>query len=149
MAQGDVTVFSAAKRNIGDGLINLSTGTFKMSLITAAVTPTENDADPRGVGTAGSPDYTEVTAGGNYAAGGATLAMADKWTLTGNACKFDADDVSWAQHASNPTNARWAIIYQDDANDYAVCFVDLGSVFDMSGGALDIAWNASGIFTLA
>lgn len=154
MAQGDVTVYSAAKRNIGDGLFNLSTGPFNLMLQKDSATdPTENDTDP-GYSASRNPDWSatavECTAGGNYSAGGQQIdvTITDNWTLTGNVATFDADDVTWAQDASNPTDARYAACYQDDANDYGLFFVDLGSSFDMTTGDLSVTWHANGIFTL-
>ena len=62
---------------------------------------------------------------------------------------FDADDISIAQHASNPTNARWGILYNDtSAGKECVGFVDLGAAIDLSAGAFSITWNASGIASL-
>lgn len=154
MAQGDVTVYSAAKRNIGDALLNLSTGPFYIMLQKDSATdPTENDTDP-GYSVSRNPDWStgtvECAAGGNYAAGGAQIdvTITDNWTLTTNVATFDADDVTWAQNASNPTDARFAACYLNDANDYGLFFVDLGSVFNMTTGDLSITWHTNGIFTL-
>ena len=62
---------------------------------------------------------------------------------------FDASDVSIAQDASNPNNARWGIIYNDtSAGKEAVAFLDLGGVTDLSAGAFRVTWNANGIFSL-
>lgn len=152
MAVGDVVVFAAAKEKMGDGALALSTGPFHIGLITSAATPTETATDPRW-GSGGTTNYSsnEVTPGGNYSAGGPQLdvTITDNWSLSGATATFDLDDVSISQHASNPTNARWGIIYQNDANDYAIAYVDLGSDRDLSGGNFTITWNASGLFTLA
>lgn len=149
MAQGDVTIFNHAKERIGNGDLALSGGSLKCALLTSAQAPAATDADPR-LGGGSTPVYTQVAAGGNYAAGGAAMSttITDNWTRSGGTCKLDGDDVSWGQHASNPTDARWGLIYVDNANDYAIGFVDLGSVFNMTTGDLTITWNASGIMTL-
>jgi len=56
---------------------------------------------------------------------------------------------TWAQDASNDTDAYWGIIYNfTDAGKDAVAFVDLGGAVDMSAGSLTVTWNASGIFTI-
>lgn len=150
MAIGDVTVFHRAKERVGDGQIPLSGGGFKLALITNAQAAAAADADPR-IGGSGDPEYTQVTAGGNYSAGGASISavITDNWTRDAGTCTFDGDDVLWEQHASNPTNANQGILYLDDANDYALCLVDIGGAFDMTTGDLSVEWNASGIFTLA
>jgi hypothetical protein len=57
--------------------------------------------------------------------------------------------VTIAQNASNPNNARWGVIYNDSsAGKEAVAFVDLGGVTDLTAGAFQIIWSASGIFSL-
>lgn len=149
MAAGDVTWFYQAKVDLGLKIHNLDTDTIKLGLITSAVTPTETDAAPHWGGT-GTTNFAtnQVTPGGNYASGGPDISA----TYAGASpnAKFDATDVSIAQDASNPTNARWGIIYNDtDTNKRALAFVDLGSARDLTTGAFSIAWNASGIATLS
>lgn len=145
MAAGDITVFEEAKAYMIDGGWEAA-DTIKLALITAAVTPTAADATPA-LG-----DYTQVSAGGNYTAGGDTLdTLTNMVTEAGGTMTFDdtGASVSWAQHASNPTNARWGIIYNDtDAGDAAIAFLDLGTTIDMTAGDLTVTWNASGIFTI-
>jgi hypothetical protein len=69
---------------------------------------------------------------------------------SGANAKFDFADVSIAQHANNPTNARWAIIYNStDANKRCLGYVDLGSDRDLTTGAFTFAPNASGLVTLS
>lgn len=144
MAAGTVTVFQEAKAYMIDGGWG-SADVIKIALITAAVAPTAGDTTPA-LG-----DYTQVTAGGNYTAGGETLdTLANMVTQSAGTVTFDdtGASVSWAQHASNPTNARYAIIYNDtNLTDAAIAFVDLGAAVDMTAGDLTITWNASGIFT--
>ena len=64
---------------------------------------------------------------------------------------FDSSvNPTWAQDASNDTDAYWALIYNDtDASDSAIGFVDLGGPVDMSAGDLTITWNALGILTIS
>ena len=145
MAAGDLTVFEEAKAFMLDGGWG-TTDDIKCALITSATAPTAADATPA-LG-----DYTQVTAGGNYTAGGTSLGQwANLITEAGGTVTFDsATNPSWAQNASNPTNARYAIVYNDtQAGDPAIAFVDLGAVIDMTAGALTITWNGSGIFTIA
>lgn len=145
MAAGDLTVFEEAKAFMLDGGWG-TTDDIKCALITSATTPTAADATPA-LG-----DYTQVSAGGNYSAGGTSLGQwANLITEAGGTVTFDsATNPSWAQNASNPTNARYAIVYNDtQAGDPAIAFVDLGATVDMTAGALTITWNASGIFTIA
>jgi len=150
MAQGDVIFFDQALVDALEGVHNLETDTIKVGLTDGSVTtPSATTADPRW-GAGGTVDFSaeEVTPGGNYAAGGATPA-APEVTLTGGLAQFDAGDVSWAQDPSNPTDATWAVIYNDTAaGKNALGFVDLGGAFDMTTGDLSIAWNANGIARL-
>ena len=56
---------------------------------------------------------------------------------------------TWAQHASNDTDAYWGLIYNDtQAGDPAVAFVERGVPVDRAAGPLTITWDASGIATL-
>ena len=144
MATGDITVFDEAKALMLDGDWT-STENVKLALITSAVTPTAADATPA------LADYTEVTAGGNYASGGEVLdTLANCVTEAAGVMTFDdtGASVTWLQNASNPTNARYGIIYLQTSLD-AIAFIDLGAVIDMTAGDLVITWNASGIFTIS
>ena len=152
MASGDFTVFSQAKIDLGNKIHNLGSGgdVLKFGLATNVVTPTEADAAPHWAGT-GTTNYAtnQVTPGGNYSTGGPTLTT-QVFNASGANAKFDVDDVSITQNASNPTNARWAVLYNStDANKRALGFLDLGSVRDLSGGNFTVTWNASGVFTLS
>jgi hypothetical protein len=150
MAQGDLAFFDQFLVDVLEKLHDLETDTFKLALITAAVTPAVTDADPRwGAGGTTNFSTNQVTPGGNYASGGATLAN-PAVTLTGGLAMFDADDpATWAQNASNPTNARWGIVYNDtDAGKRALGFLDLGAAFDMTTGPLVVVWNANGLARL-
>lgn len=118
--------------------------TVKIALITSATTPSVNDSNPCW-GAGGSQNYStnEVTAGGNYTAGGATLA--GKTTVqTNNVVSLNATSpAAWAAHASNPTNARWAVIYDDTvANKNVFGFIDLGADTSLVTG-LQINFNSA------
>lgn len=149
MAQGDITVFAQAKLDIGLKVHQLETDTIKLGLITSGVTPTETTSDPRwGSGGSTNLSSSQVTPGGNYSSGGPTIAN-NTYTLNSATTTFDGDNISIAQNASNPTNARWGIIYNDTAaGKQALAFVDLGGATDLTAGDFSITWNASGIFTL-
>lgn len=147
MAQGDVVFFDQFLVDVLEGAHNLETDTIKIALTDGSVTtPSATTADPRwGAGGSTNLSSEEVSAGGNYTSGGATIAN-PAVTLTSGLAMFDGDDVSWAQDASNPTDATWGIIYNDTASGKnAIGYVDIGGVFDMTGGALSIAWSANGL----
>ena len=148
MASGDLTIFNAFSETIGEKLVDLENDVFKVGLITTATTPAVTDADPRwGAGGTTNLSTNEVTPGGNYSAGGSTIATNTN-TLSGAVTTFDGGDISILSNVSNPTDARWGIIYSDtDVGKRAVGFVDLGLVRDLSSGDFAITWNASGILT--
>lgn len=150
MSQGDVVVFAQAKLDLGKKVHDLSADALKLGLITNAVTPAATTADPRwGAGGGTNLSSSQVTAGGNYASGGPTLGSTT-WTLSSSTATHDAADVSILQNASNPTNARWGIEYNNTATGkQALLYVDLGGVTDLTAGDFSITWNASGLFTLA
>ncbi len=141
MAQGDSTVFDEAKLAFFDGTHTLGSDTIKAALIDNTTVPTASDATPA------LADYTQVTAGGNYVAGGATLTQ----SLTEAAGVVTEDfttNPTWAKDAANPTNAYYALIYNStNVGNEALGFVDLGGVYDMTTGDLNVAWHALGYFT--
>ena len=149
MASGDIIYFDQWLVDVQEGVHNMETDTIKLGQITSAVTPTATTADPRwGAGGSTNLSTNEVTPGGNYITGGSIIANPTV-TLTGGAGVFDGDDVTITKHASNPTNARWGIIYNDTATGKnCIGFLDNGSDTDMSAGDHTVAWNASGISSM-
>lgn len=149
MAAGDIIAFDQFLVDVQEKLHDLETDTFKVGLITSAVTPSATTADPRwGAGGTTNFSSNQVTPGGNYATGGPSIAN-NAVSLSGGAAVFDGDDISITQNASNPTNARWGIIYNDtDAGKRATHYIDLGTTIDLSSGNFTITWNASGIHSL-
>lgn len=149
MAAGDVFVFDQFMVDVQEKIHDLENDSVKVALITSAVTPAVTDADPRwGAGGTTNFSTSQVTPGGNYTTGGSAAATPSV-TLTGGAAVFDAGDISIAQHASNPTNARWGIMYNDTAaGKNCIGYVDLGTTINLSAGAFSITWNASGITSM-
>jgi hypothetical protein len=152
MAAGDLSVFDQAKAYMLDGDFAAS-DTIKVALITNAVVPTDADPVP-GMNAGATTTYTQVTAGGNYTAGGDTLdtygalVVESSGTMT-----FDDTGafVEWLSNAGNPTNARYAIVYNssDTGLERAIAWIDLGQTVNMTAGDLKLTWNASGLFTIA
>lgn len=150
MASGDVVFFDQYLVDVQEGVHNQETDSFKVGLIADSTSPPiATSADPRW-GSGGTTDFSadEVTPGGNYTTGGPAAAN-PAVTLSGGAGVFDADDISITQNASNPTNARWGILYNDTAaGKNCLGYVDLGSTIDLSAGDFSITWNASGISSM-
>lgn len=138
MASGDITLFDQFGVDKGNKIHDLDGDTFKFGIIDSTLAPTDADAAPHWGGTGTTNEATnEVTAGGNYAAGGVTLTTTT-FTNAAGVVSWKADKVTIAQHASNPTNARWGVIYNStDANKRCVCFVDLGSVLNLTLGPFE------------
>lgn len=157
MAQGDLTLFEETLEEYSES-INFETDSFKIGLIKSAanggVDPAAGDSGPAWSGGTTNYSDSEVTAGGNYSAGGAAISNPTFVEAAGVAT-FDADDpATWSQDASNPTNARWAIIYDDTGTGsplvkHAIAFIDLGSDFDMTTGDLTITLASGGILKLS
>jgi len=146
MATGDVTVFDEAKAVMLEGDW-ASTDVFHLAIIGPVTTPTAGFATP----TWSDFSAQEVTAAGTYTANGTSLGALSTLVAeaTGTMTFDSATNPTWAQDASNATNATWGIIYNfTDASQDALAFVELGTV-DMSAGDLTVTWNASGIFTIA
>ncbi len=144
MAQGDVVIFNEALAKMLDGDW-ASTDHFYIAICDNTAAPTAATATPV-IG-----DFTQVGSAGSYVADGTDLgALSDLVTQTSTTMTFDsATNPTWAQNASNDTDAYWGIIYNyTDAGKDAVAYVDLGGPVDMSAGDLTITFNASGIFTI-
>lgn len=143
MAAGDLIFFEESKLYKENGTINLDADVFKCALITNAVVPTAADATPA-LG-----DYTEVTAGGSYTAGGITVTLAQ--SEAGGTVTLDiTTNPSWTKLAGSPTNCYYALVYSDTATspvDAALCAVDLGGPLDMTAGDITVTWHASGLYT--
>jgi hypothetical protein len=134
---------------LGLAEFNLNTDLYKIGLVTSTLTPVTGAADP-GWAAGRTTNYlaNEVTPGGNYSTGGADIT--NTYAEAAGVGKFDAADQApyVAVDASNATNARWGILYNDtDVDKKAIGFLDLGADFDMTTGDLNITWNGSGIFT--
>ena len=165
MAAGQVKVFNKFIENIGAGIHNFDdtfTNGIRMGIIdngtytTFASLLTLSDPVWGAGGTQNMKTEETPLVSGNYPVNGnnltVTIADADVWTITSFTVKLDLDDESILVHASNPTDAYWGIIYDDDAtNKNCIAAVDLGnaSAVDMTAGDFSITWNAGGLFTIA
>lgn len=145
MARGDITFFEEA---LDDAFFGgwATTDDIKLAILDNTLAPTAADATPA-LG-----DYTQVGTAGSYTTGGTSIGGWDALsTEAGGTLTFDsATNPSWAQNASNDTDAHWGLLYNDtQVGDPAFAFVDLGGPVDMSAGSLTVTWNASGIFTIS
>ena len=146
MAQ-TLTVFDNLILKQFDGTgVDFDADTIKVMLLTNAATITEATHD-----FISDVNANEVTPGGNYSAGGATLSNKTLGLAAGTVTFDNTVDTSWTQHASNPTNARKMVIYKDTgvaATSPVIAFGTLaGADIDMTAGDLTLVWNAAGIIT--
>lgn len=121
---------------------DLNSDVLKVSLHTASYTPDQDVHDYRS-------DLTgELTAGGGYTTGGATLTgVAVTYDAGTNIVKIDADDPVWA--ALTKSGIRYAVIYDDtpatDATKPLLGYVDFGEDLASVGGPFTVQWSADGV----
>lgn len=144
-----ITFFEEFVKDLGDGDHgDLNAATYKVALFTSSISPAlaASQATPQ------YDDYTgECSATGNYATGGATIGSTG-WSEAGGTGTLAAATASWPQHASNPTNARYGLIYNDTPTtpaNPAIGYIDFGSDQDLSAGDFTITFTDSYIFTIA
>lgn len=129
----------------GNGEYNNSTDVFKIAWLSDAYSTINIDTvNPK------LADFTQVT-GGNFSAP-TTLANIT-WTRAAAISKLDYDDLSTIlKNASNPTDLRTALIYNDTStNDDGYKVVDLtggtDTPIDVINNDFDYAVNSSGSMT--
>ncbi len=158
MAQGTLALFDEFAEAIGDGRIDLDTHTFKAALVTLQVGGTPTIAKTNAVPTWGAGGTTnlatnEVTPGGGYTAGGIALTSV-AWGQVAGVATFDAADIAWTKNGTgDPATIKTLVVYSDTAtNKDCVGFMDMTSdgttAISLLAGNINVAWNASGIFTL-
>jgi hypothetical protein len=148
MATGDVTLFDQFLVDMGNGEHDLSSDTIKMAYISNAVTPATTTPDPRWGTSPGTNMSTDEQSGGNYAAGGVTLASF-ACSLSAGGVLLDYDDPAQvATNASNPTAIWHAVIYNDtNAGKRCIAAIELGGPINGVTTALQVLPNASGLAT--
>lgn len=145
MARGDVKTFYEARAKLLNGDW-ASTDHFYLAICDNTATPAQSTATPT------LSDFTEVGNSGTYVTGGTDLGtLADLVAQIAGTVTFDSSvNPTWAQDASNDTDAYWGIVYNyTDAAHDALLYIDLGGPVDMTAGDLTVTWNALGLFTIA
>jgi len=141
MASGDLIVFNKAMLAFFDGTHDLDTDTFKFAVCDNTVNPSVTMLTPN------LSDFTEVGVLGTYVAGGELCAGLSLSESSG-IITFDMNNITgWLADVLNDNDAYWGILYNTTAGD-AIGFVDLVGPFNMQTTALDIVWNALGLFTV-
>lgn len=147
MAAGDFVWFHVAKLKLGQKKIHLGTDTFKFAFLSNSVTPTAATDDPC-FGAGGTTNLaTYEVSGGNVPAGGVTLTSV-AFTEAAGAIKWTFAAPSVAQNASNPSAARWAVVYSSTAaNLDCLGFLDLGGVTNLAAAGFSATPPAAGVLT--
>ena len=144
MAQGDVKFDDSWMLDLAEANMDHELDVFYMALVDNTGPPAQADAIPHwnGTGTTNRQANEVAPATGNYAANGKILNNPSAALVAGDV-EIDFDDPGvWAQHVSNPTNAYWAIIYNNDATKHTVGYIDLGGLFNMTTGDLTVTLGA-------
>ncbi len=124
--------------------IDFDTDTLKILLVTSAYTPSQslhdliNDA------------IANEVSGTNYTARGEALANKTVTESSGTVTFDNTVDITWLQHASGFSNARYAILYKDsgvDTTSPLIAYADLGGDKGNVGGDLTLQFDALGIIT--
>lgn len=112
------TLFQDFKEQLGKGVHNLASNTFKLMLTNTA---------PNVANTIKT-DITEISAGNGYTAGGATLTTG--YTESAGVGSFTIADVTITANADSIGPFRYGVVYNDTPTspaDPLVGFVDYGS----------------------
>ena len=128
-----------------------NSNTIKLAFINSSTTPSVTDSDPRW-GTGGTQNYsTNEVSGGNCTAGGVTISGTAVASPASGVIKLNATNpVLIASHASNPTTARWGIIYDStDTGKHVIGYLDLGADTDLTSGFSLFLNNTTGAGTQA
>lgn len=108
MAAGPLIIPNKAKLNIESATNILNpANTFKMALVTSALTPNDGDA---GNEVWADVSANEIAAGNGYTAGGATLASVTL-TQVGGTVKFSTGNGSWTASGTGIPAWRYGYIY--------------------------------------
>lgn len=141
MAAGNVTLYSAAALEIGQGFFSLGTDNYNVILTTTSVAP-----NPAASGDSVYSNITnEVATGGGYTLGTGVSLGGVLWTSSGSTSTFAAQSAQWTGASFS---ARYAIIVRRAsttiaASDKLLAFVDLtgGGNATASAGTFQINWN--------
>ena len=139
MAQGDLVLFEEFSGTITN-LHDLGSDTLKLGLVSNTPTPSM---------TATFAAQTEASPlGGNYPTTGGITVTTPTFTEAGGVGTLDFVDVTISQHASNPTNAAFAVLH-DTTTVGAIGYIDLGGTFDLTTGDLVITLDGAGFLTVS
>jgi len=143
MATVNVSVFNQFRFHLCNKIHDLDSDVIKLALVTSAVVPTVGTPLPT-FGGSGTIDFSinECTPGGNYPAGGVTLGSVDL-VMSGSTVTWRAAKVLIAANGANPTDARYAIIYNStEVNKRCIAFIDLLTNRNLTVDPLEIRFDS-------
>lgn len=148
MAAGQWTFYNTGKKHLMDGLIDLDTDVFKLSLYTSASNANVTTLSAVGQIT------NEVTEAFGYSSSGKPL-VGVTWQAGASATemRFDCTALVWAAAGGDITNIKYGVIWKQGASAGArklLCYSQLStSQFSItSGNTLTLTPSANGIFEL-
>jgi len=147
MAATAWTFYNEAKKKIGNNVIPLDAGIFKMQLHSSGNTSTATLSIASEVS-------NEIAVAGGYVAGGRTLTGV-AWTIAGDpaSVKWDACDLIFTANAANLSDIKYAVIHNSVGavtSGHLLCWSRLSTnEFSVtSGNTLTVQFATAGIFTL-
>jgi hypothetical protein len=148
MAAQSWKIYNLAKKKLGQALLNLSTGNFRIGLYTSA-----SNAPTLTLGTLASLT-NEVSEANGYSSSGKALA-GRVWTVGASAksYKFDGDDLVWTATGGAINNIKYAVLWASGASAGARHLVAVASLtssqFNLSqNNTLTLQMNSLGLFTM-
>lgn len=150
MALGDINVYPQFKLGNQKGTtniagLNLESGNVKVAVMKNTWVPSTNFTT--------DDFYSDVSANQVATATGYTgpiTLTTPTAALNGNNANFDADDVTIPQDAAGFTDGRWVLFFYDTgtaATSALIAYGDLGADKSITTSALQLNWNANGIFS--
>jgi len=147
MAAQAWTFYNEAKKKIGNNVIQLDAGIWRLELLLS------NSNASTATLSVESELTNEIAVAGGYVAGGRTLGNV-AWTISGNpaSVKWDASDLVFTASGANLSGIKFAVIRNSvaAASGHLLCWSRLSSSpFSVtSGNTLTIQFATAGVFTL-
>jgi hypothetical protein len=144
---GSFNFYTAFKKNLGNGSIDLDNDSFKLALCSSSYAPNASTHEFYDVHIT-----NELTTANGYTVGGVALGTVT-WTLVGGNMVFDSDDPVWSASGTG-ISARYWVLYDDTpaSNKPLIAYGYLDNtpadVTASSGNTLEYIVPATGWFTL-
>lgn len=139
MPASTLTLYQDFKEQLGKGVHNLASNSFKAALTNSA---------PSASAHVQLSDITQLSTGGGYTGGaGGGIALTTGYTETGGTGTMTASDVTFTASGGSVGPFRYAVIYNDTASspaDALVGYLDYGTSITLADGeSLTLDFGAS------